>query len=248
MPTYPLRALVLRKTKLGEADTIVTLLAADGRQVRAVAKGVRRTRSKIGSRVEPYAVVDLLLATGRNLEVIQEVETVATHEAIRSDYDRTAAASVVADLLDKVSVEGQIDPKTFPLALTTLDVMETAEPGDLRALVLAFLVKALAMQGYRPTLDSCARCACEASDARFFSAQAGGVLCDDCGRVADGVMPLSCDARLAISALLGARMAEVAKLGIPRPVADEVLRVLGVFAGYHIPARLRALEYFVRHA
>ncbi len=247
MPTYPLRALVLRKTKLGEADTIVTLLAEDGRQVRAVAKGVRRTRSKIGSRVEPYAVVDLLLAAGRNLEVVQEVQTISTHEAIRSDYDRTAAASVVVDFLDKVSVEGQVEPKTFPLALATLDVMETAEPDDLRALVLAFLVKALAMQGYRPTLDSCARCACEATDATMFSAAAGGVLCSECARIAEGVMPLTCDARLAMGALLGARMADVAALRIPRPVADEVLRVLGVFAGYHIPARLKALEYFARH-
>jgi DNA repair protein RecO (recombination protein O) len=247
VPTYPLRALVLRKTKLGEADTIVTLLAEDGRQVRAVAKGVRRTKSKIGSRVEPYAVVDLLLATGRNLEVVQEVETVAPHEAIRSDYDRAAAAAVVADLLDKVSVEGQVEPKTFPLALTTLDVMETAQPADLRALVLAFLVKALAMQGYRPTLDTCARCACEATDATMFSVESGGVLCDACGRVADGAMPLTCDARLAMGTLLNARMADVASLQMPRPVADELLRVLGAFAGYHIPSRLKALEYFARH-
>ena len=248
MPTYPLRALVLRKTKLGEADTIVTLLAEDGRQVRAVAKGVRRTRSKIGSRVEPYAVVDLLLATGRNLEVVQEVQTISPHEAIRSDYDRVSAASVVVDFLDKVSVEGQVEPRTFPLALTTLDVMETAEPGDLRAVVLAFLVKALAMQGYRPMLDTCARCACDASDSTVFSAEAGGVLCSECGRITDGSMPLTCDARLALGALLGARMADVAALHVPRPVADEVLRVLGVFAGYHIAARLKALEYFARHA
>jgi DNA repair protein RecO (recombination protein O) len=192
--------------------------------------------------------VDLLLATGRNLEVVQEVQTISPHEAIRSDYDRASAAAVVVDFLDKVSVEGQVEPRTFPLALTTLDVMETAEPGDLRPLVLAFLVKALAMQGYRPTLDTCARCACDATDATVFSPEAGGVLCTECARVTEGAMPLTCDARLAIGALLSVRMADVGSLHVPRPVADEVLRVLAIFAGYHIAARLKALEYFARHA
>ncbi len=98
MPAYPLRALVLRKTKLGEADLILTLLAADGRQVSAVAKGARKPKSRFGARVEPFTVLDLLLHTGRTLEVVAEAETVSTHDAIRGDYDRSTAAAVIADL------------------------------------------------------------------------------------------------------------------------------------------------------
>ena len=79
MPSYPARALVLRKTKLGETDTIVTLLASDGRQVRAVAKGLRKPGGRFGARLEPFAVADLLLHTGRSLDVITEARTVATH-------------------------------------------------------------------------------------------------------------------------------------------------------------------------
>ena len=125
MATYPTRALVLRKTKLGETDTILTLLASDGHQVRAVAKGLRKPGGRFGARLEPFAVVDLLLHTGRSLDIVTEVQTVATHALLREDFDRSAAASVVVDVLDKISVEGQPEPQLFALSTTALDVMET---------------------------------------------------------------------------------------------------------------------------
>jgi DNA repair protein RecO (recombination protein O) len=116
MPPYPLTALVLRKTKLGETDTILSLLAEDGRQVRAVAKGLRRPGSKFGARLEPFSVVDLLLNSGRSLEIVSEARTVHAHAGLREDLERSEAAAVVADLLDKVSVEGQHEPRLFALA------------------------------------------------------------------------------------------------------------------------------------
>ena len=246
MPTYPLRALVLRKTKLGEADLIVTLLAADGRQVRAVAKGVRKTRSKLGARVEPFTVVDLLLATGRSLEVVAEAETVASHDAIRADYDRTSAAAVVTDVLDKVSQEGQTEPQVFEMALVTLDAMETAPVEALRSLVLAFLVKSLAMHGYRPSLDACAACEREDDDARLFSPSTGGVLCRDCGDTDPAALPMSRDARAALRSLLRARMAEIPGFGIPAALEEELMRLVLPYVAYHVPARLKALEMFAR--
>jgi DNA repair protein RecO (recombination protein O) len=246
VPTYPVRALVLRKTKLGEADLILTLLAADGRQVRAVAKGARKTRSKLGARVEPFTVLDLLLATGRNLEIVSEAETVASHDPIRADYDRTAAASVVADVLDKVSQEGQAEPRVFDMALATLDAMEAAPVGAMRGLVLAFLVKSLAMQGYRPTLDACVECGAEVSAAALFSPRTGGVLCEQCAGADPDAMRISPDARAVLRALLRAKMAEVPGLAIPPGIEAEVMRLVIPFVAYHVPARLKALEMFLR--
>jgi DNA repair protein RecO (recombination protein O) len=178
---YRVRALALRKTKLGESDLIITLLAEDGCQIRAVAKGARKTKSRIGSRLEPYSVADLMLSPGRSLEIVTEVETVTSHDALRSDYDRLRAASVVADFLDKVSVECQAEARTFALSTTALDAMETAEIDDLPLLVVAFLVKGMAMHGYRPALTTCACCAgaTDPQDMRF-SLSAGGVLCPSC--------------------------------------------------------------------
>lgn len=249
MPAYPLRALVLRKTKLGEADLILTLLASDGRQVRAVAKGARGRKSRFGARVEPFSVLDLLLHTGRNLEVMAEAETVASHDGIRSDYDRTTAASVVVDVLNKISVEGQAEPQLFEMSAVTLDVIESAPVEALRAIVLAFLLKALSMQGYRPTLDECASCAGDVpSVGAAFSLAAGGVLCGRCAAEDAAALPLSDGARAVLRTLIRARMADIPGLGIPEELQSEVMAVLRAYLAYHLPARLRALEYFaVQH-
>ena len=159
-PAYPLRALVLRKTKLGEADLILTLLAEDGRQVRAVAKGARKPKSRIGARVEPFTVLDLLLHTGRTLDIIAEAQTVASHEELRRDLDRSAHAAVVADVLDK-SVGGGADRRAA-LRARAGHARRDGAAAPLESLLVvtdAFLVKAMAMHGYRPQLGSCVSCA-----------------------------------------------------------------------------------------
>lgn len=245
--TYRVRALSLKKTKLGEADLIVTFIAEDGCQVRAVAKGARKTKSRFGARVEPYSVADLLLAHGRSLDIITEAEVVTSHEALREDLDRMSAASVVVDFLDKVSVECQTEERLFALATTTLDVMDDAPPGDLRALVTAFLVKGMAMHGYRPHLTSCAGCAAAvtARSQTAFSMEAGGVVCPSCAGVDPSALRVSSQVPGALSVLLGARMAEVGALGMPEGVLRDCLALLRGFIGYHVPSRMKALDMYV---
>jgi DNA repair protein RecO (recombination protein O) len=245
MPSYPLRALVLRKTKLGETDLILTLLAADGRQVRAVAKGARKSKSRLGARVEPFSVLDLLLHTGRNLEIVAEAETVQTHGGLRADYDRTTAAAVVVDVLDKGSTEGQAEPQLFDMALVTLDVMETAPVPALEPLVLAFLLKSLAMHGYRPSLDRCAACGGEISGPIAFSVDAGGVLCNRCAAAESGAQPMAAEAREALRSLLRSRMSEVPAIVTDPATARDVRWIVRAYTGFHIPARLRALDYYL---
>jgi DNA repair protein RecO (recombination protein O) len=245
MPAYPLRALVLRKTKLGETDLILTLLAADGRQVRAVAKGARKSKSRLGARVEPFSVLDLLLHTGRNLEIIAEAETLQTHDVLRADYDRTMAASVVVDVLDKGSVEGQAEPQLFDMALVTLDVMETAPVSSLEPVVLAFLLKSLAMHGYRPSLDRCAACGADTGAPLSFSVEAGGILCDRCAAQGSSARPIAGEARDALRTMMRSRMAEVPEIAVDPAVAREVRWIVRSYTGFHIPSRLRALDYYL---
>jgi len=245
MPAYPVRALVLRKTKLGESDTIVTLLAEDGRQVRAVAKGARKTMSRLGVRLEPFVVADLLLHTGRNLDIVAEARTVQSHEALRADFDRVAAGSVIADVADKLAVEGQAEERLFALCLASLDAIELAPPEALDALVAAFLVKAISMHGLRPQLSSCAACAGALAPGARFSAAQGGAVCPDCGQLDPSAPPLSPEARDLLAALLQARLADVPALAPPPDVVAEALRLLRAFITYHVPARLKALEFFL---
>ncbi len=242
MPAYPLRVLVLRKTKLGETDLILTLLASDGRQVRAVAKGARGPKARLGGRAEPFTVLDALLHTGRSLEVLTEAETVASHDALRADYDRAVAGAVVLDVLDKISVEGQVEPRLFDMTLATLDVMESAPVGALDLLVSAFLLKALAMHGYRPALDACAACGGPVTGDASFSVEAGGVVCGACG---GGGARLDEDARVLMRRLLRARMGEVPDITASDPTRTEVLRIVRAYVGFHVPARLRALDSYV---
>ncbi|MDP2234086.1 MAG: DNA repair protein RecO, partial [Actinomycetota bacterium] len=244
MPSYPLRALVLRKTKLGETDVIVTLLAENGRQVRAVAKGMRKPTSKFAGRLEPYSEVDLLMHEGRSLDVVSEAQTLDAHAALREDFDRSTAAAVVADVLDKIAVEAQAEERLFGLAHASLAAMESADADGLHALVVAFLVKAMAMHGYRPVLDACATCACEAGATRLFSLQAGGVVCLECGTADAAALHFTPEARAWLTALLGATMADVGGLGIPDAAVRDCFTLVRSFVTYHLPARLKALEFY----
>ncbi|MBN2404953.1 MAG: DNA repair protein RecO [Coriobacteriia bacterium] len=243
---YRVQALSLKKTKLGESDLIVTFLAEDGCQVRAVAKGARKTKSRFGSRVEPFTVVDLMLARGRSLDIVTEAQCVATHDALRGDLDRMSAASVVVDFLDKISVECQTEERLFALSTTTLDVMELAEVEDLRALVVAFLVKGMAMHGYRPQLTSCAGCAASIRNGDFtlFSMSSGGVVCADCAGADTSTVRVSADVPDVLNALLGARMADVGALGIPDRLLRDSLTLLRTFISYHVPMRMKALDMY----
>jgi DNA repair protein RecO (recombination protein O) len=248
MPSFRARVLVLKKTKLGESDLIVTLLAEDGCQLRAVAKGARKTASRFGARVEPFSVADAMLHTGRTLHVITDVETVASHAQIREDYDRCLAASVAADFLDKSSVECQTDDRLFGLATATLDAMDAAEPSDLPALVVAFLLKGMAMQGYRPQFDACSACGSPVTGDVRFNLDLGGPSCEGCAAPTGQEIVVGAGAVAALRALLGARMAHVGALAVPPPVVAEAFRLVRAFVAYHVPARLKALDLYAVEA
>jgi len=244
MASYSVRALVLRKTKLGETDVIVTLLAEDGRQLRAVAKGQRKPGSRYGGRLEPYCVVDLLVHEGRSLDVVTEAETCESFAALREDFDRSTAAAVVADILDKTSQEGQTEERVFGLALATLGAMADSPVEALPALVSGFIAKALAMQGYRPELEACACCAEEATGGRGFSLRAGGVVCPSCGDTDASVVAFGQASREVLQTLLRSTMREIAAQPLDPVALRECFSLLRAFAAYHLPTRLKALDFY----
>jgi DNA repair protein RecO (recombination protein O) len=244
MPSYPLTALVLRKTKLGESDLIVSMLAEDGRHVRAVAKGARKPGSKLAARVEPYVSLDLLLHTGKSLEVVQEARIVKARAEIRQDYDRMAAAAVTADLLNTIAVEGQAEPRLFALADATLDAMEVSDPAALPRLVTGFVLKAMAMHGYRPELAQCSTCGNDATGSVSFSLSAGGVLCDRCCGSDAAALRIPAEAVRWLDLLLRSTMAEIASLDMPAQAVTDCFQTTRAFVAYHVPARLRALDFY----
>jgi DNA repair protein RecO (recombination protein O) len=180
MRLYRDRAVVLRQHKLGEADRIVTLLTRDHGLVRAVAKGVRRTRSKFGSRLEPFAHIDVQLHPGRNLDIVTQVVCIdAFATDIVSDYGRYTSACAVLETAERLAGEERAPaPELHRLTIGALRaVADGARP---RELVLdAYLLRAMGIAGWAPSLVECARCA-EPGPHRAFHIGAGGSVCTHC--------------------------------------------------------------------
>lgn len=244
MATYPLRALVLRKTRLGETDCILTLLAEDGRQVRAVAKGARKPGSRFGGRAEPYNTLDLLVASGRSLEVVSEARTVSSRPHLSSDLGRSAAAAVVSDVLDKVSLEGQTEPRSFGLACATLDALATAPEDRITDLVIAFLLKAMALHGYRPELRGCCVCGQLIDGEGTFSLESGGVACVSCVSEGASGVRLRSDDRAWLADVLASTMAQVVEMPVDATRTRRCFPLVRSFVVHHLPVRLKALDFY----
>ncbi len=180
MPLYRDHAIVLRTHKLGEADRIVTMLTRDHGKVRAVAKGVRKTSSRIGARMEPFMLADVQLYEGRNLDIVSQVVTREPYaRRISEDYTLFTAATAMVETADTiVDHEREPAPEHFRLLHGALGVLSRREhePG----LVLdSYLLRALALAGYAPSFDECATCG-EPGPHRAFTVAGGGATCESC--------------------------------------------------------------------
>jgi len=178
MASYRDQGIVLRTYKLGETDRIVHLLSPSRGKIRAVAKGIRRPGSRFGGRLEAFSHVDLQLYEGRNLDMITQVELLASHASVREDYARSAAASVMVETVDAVAQEGERDNALFLLLRAGLQTL-AAGPDDPSVFVDAFLLRLASVVGFHAFTDACAVCRRPGPHA-FLSVKAGGTLCGDC--------------------------------------------------------------------
>ena len=242
VPLYRDEAVVLRTHKLGEADRIITLLTRHHGRVRAVARGVRKTTSRWGSRLEPFTHVDLQLAVGRSLDVVTQAETLEPFaKGLGADYERYTAGTVMLETADRlVTEEGQPALQQFLLLVGGLRAMTGGERGPGQVLD-SYLLRSLAVAGYAPTFSHCARCGDEGPH-RWFSPAAGGALCSDC-RVPGSASPSAATLGL-LSALLTGDWDVVAAAD-----ARSLRESSGLVAAYvhwHLERGLRSLEYVER--
>jgi DNA repair protein RecO (recombination protein O) len=180
MTLYRDTGVVLRVQKLGEADRIITLLTQKHGKVRAVAKGVRRTNSRFGARVEPFAHVDAQLYTGRSLDIITQVQTLDAFGAgIVGDYPRYTAGCAVLETADRlVAEEGEPALRVYLLVVGAVRALADRERDP--SLVLdAFLLRAMTHAGWAPAITDCARCA-KPGPHQAFSVAGGGAVCPRC--------------------------------------------------------------------
>jgi DNA repair protein RecO (recombination protein O) len=242
MPLYKEQGIVLRAIKLGEADKIVSILTQGSGKIRAVAKGVRRTNSKFGGRLEPLTHVSLLLYKGRNLDTITQAEIVTSFRTIRGDFELIAAGETMLEAVDKVAEEYERNVRLFLLLLSGLRALET-RPRDAAAVAESLLLKLLSLSGFRPSLSACAVCGSPGPHG-WFSAGQGGVVCQGCAENEAGRVH-----EPAVRWLDDLARVDLASAGDMTPAIDvrrEARPILYGFAEYHLERRMRSFLLLAR--
>jgi DNA repair protein RecO (recombination protein O) len=175
---YSTEGVVLRRRNFGEGDSILTVLSAGRGKFQAVARGIRKPRSRMRGHLEPLTRSRMLLARGRNLDVFTQAETLDAYRTIREDLERTATALYCAELADRFLGEGQEQPGLYELFVGVLEALDTGAPLHLARY---YELELLALSGYEIQLDRCASCgATLPEEPALISAAAGGLACTAC--------------------------------------------------------------------
>ncbi len=235
---YRAQGIVLRGIRLGEADRIVTFYTQAHGKVRAVAKGIRKSKSRFGGRLDAFTHVDLLLYRGRSdLDIVTQAEILSRPRTIRTDYSCFCAASAIADAVDRTTPERERNVRVFLLLRSAIQALEDGAD-DAALLAYAFLAKLSSMAGLHPTLPVCVECG--AARRVAFSHARGGAVCAACLDRAD---PKAEDAVLdAWAALLTEEWSEIRGRRLEVGTQRELGALLVSFVQWHTDSRFRAFS------
>jgi len=242
MPLYKEQGIVLRSIKLGEADKIVTILTQGSGKIRAVAKGIRKTTSRFGGRLEPFTHVSLLIYQGRNLDTVTQADILTPFRVVRGRFDLIAAGETMLESVDKVAEEHERNVKLFMLLLNGLRTLED-EPRDAAAVAESFLLKLLSLSGFHPSLSACAVCG-DPAPLTWFAAGQGGAVCGqdadpDAGRV-------SPDALAWLDAMQRVDLYGAGDMTPPAELRREARAMLYGFTEYYFERRMRSFGLLAR--
>jgi DNA repair protein RecO (recombination protein O) len=242
VPTYRDEAVVLRTHKLGEADRIVTMLSRQHGKIRAVAKGVRRTASRFGARLEPMMVADIQCYVGRSLDIVQQAESLGSYGAeIADDYSSYTAGSVMIETADKITDDdGSLQQYLLLVgALRSLSRREHT-PG----LTLdSYLLRSLAIAGWAPSFVDCAVTGAPGPHTAFVP-QLGGVVADDVAP--PGSPRLDLDTLGLLGALIEGRWTDAEEA--PERARNQASGVVAAYTQFHLERTLRSLQHVDRTA
>jgi DNA repair protein RecO (recombination protein O) len=233
------KGVVLRTYRLGEADKIIVLMTEQHGKVRAVAKGIRKTSSKFGARLEPLTHVDTLLWQGRSdLDIVNQVEVIDTFRVVREDLTRLPKGMSLLEVTDQMAQEGHPDRQLFAMLVGALRALAT--PDSPPTLVApSFFMKALVLEGAAPVLDACAACGEPDGTVELvaFDLVVGGALC----RSHRSGRPMSPAALELLRRILGGDLAAVLREE-PPPAADEVAELATEAMEVHLDRRIRSVR------
>ena len=244
--TYKTEAVVLRSIRFGEADRVLHLYTLDRGRIGAVAKGVRKTTSRFGGRLEPLSHVELMLHQGSGeLQTVTGVQLLRPHQAARSDYYRLSAGLIGAEAMLRLFTEQEANERAFTALTRFLDLLDeaphAAERPALDPLALSFQLKLLWLSGYLPHLTSCAECGAADATLVGYSPRAGGAVCAGCAAKAEA-LALSIEGIRGIEGLLGSPLADAGSLELGERASRDALKVIQASYEYHGGFRLKTLS------
>lgn len=239
-------AVVLRRTDWGEADRLLVLYTRQQGKRRAIAKGVRKMRSRKAGHLEPFTHAKMLLARGRDIDIVTQAEAIDLNQALREDILLASCASYVVELLDRFTAEEGPNPPLFRLLLATLERLGAGL--DTGVVMRYYEMRLLDLAGYRPQLFNCTNCGNEiVAQNQYFSPGRGGVVCPNCGPSVADARPVSETALKYLRHFQRSTFPEAAR-GKPSPAdSREMEKLMGNYLTYVLERELNS-PAFIRRA
>ena len=229
---YRAEGVILRRRNLGEADSILTVFSGHEGKFEAIARGVRKARSRMRGHLEPLTRSRVLVAQGRNLDVFTQAETVDAYRRLRESLDASAEALYCLELVDRFTVEREPLPDLYALLVTALDLLEA---GNGAAVTRHFELRLLALLGYEPHVDGCVLCGERLPEEEtLLSPAAGGLVCRRCRAEAGGGRIVAVPVVKLMRFARRATAAELVALAAPPEVAQELRAAVADLVRYHL--------------
>ena len=240
--SYRTQAVVLGHIEYGEADRILKLFTFEKGKITAIAKGVRKIRSRKAGHLEPFTRVSLFLAKGRSMDIITQAETIDPFMGLRNNLTRVAFASYIVEVLDRFTYEEGQNISIFHLLIETLSRLEHQENPE--TVAHYYEIRLLDLLGFRPQLFECIDCGEEIRDEdQYFSPLAGGVACPRCGAGRAEAWILDQDVLRYLRHLQRSRWSQVAKVEIPKKIESGLAELIDQYFTYLLERKLNSPKF-----
>ncbi len=240
--TYRCEALTLKNTPLGESDLLVTLYTREHGKLRAVAKGARKSASKLVGHLEPLTVVKLSMAQGRSLDIVTQAQVLDSFSALKSDLTTITEGLYVAELTDGFGPEANANPELYQLAIDVLQVLANDRESEMA--LRYFELHLLRVTGLLPELYRCVECREELfQDEHRFSPNLGGVLCLRCSPTDGHIRPLSLRALKVLRMIHRSNIGEAAGFGVDEDLLGELKSLLSTTVEYWLGKEIRSNSF-----
>lgn len=248
--TYRTHAIILKRRQMGEADRLLTLFTPTQGKVDAIAKGARKPSARKSGHVELFTCVDVLIARGRNLDILTQAQVIAPYRALREDLTRGAYAGYVAELLDHFTLDATDDDSRTLYDLLNSTLARLCDDDDLRRVIRYYELRLLDAVGFRPELHRCVITQATITPVdQFFSYEDGGVVSPDAIPVSGGRVALPLMTLKVLRHLQRTPYEELATLHIPPTVHNDLERIMHGYLRHILERRLQSVDFIrrIRH-